>query len=887
MITEEQLLTFMRTDAYKPMTYQELEEHFQIEDASDFKELVKLLNKLEDAGDIVVNNANAYGVPERMDLVRGRIQAHAKGFAFLIPEDREHGDVYINANDLNTAMNGDTVFVKVTSRNTSGGRMEGVVVRVIVRKNTRIVGVFQALDTYAFVLPDDKRINRDIFIPKESFGGAVDGEKVVAEITNYPEGRAAAEGRVIEVLGHKDDPGVDIISIIRKHQLPEAFPDEVMDEAQAAPDEITQEEIIQQGRRDLRGKNIVTIDGEDAKDLDDAVNVERLENGNYRLGVHIADVGYYVREGSMLDNEAYNRGCSVYLVDRVIPMLPHRLSNGICSLNPQVDRLTLSCEMEFDENMKVVNHDIFTSVIKTKERMTYKNVRRILEDEDPELLERYAPLIDDFKLMRELAMQLRDKRIRRGAVDFDFEESKIILDESGKPIDIVKRERSVAEQIIEEFMLAANETVAEHFHWLKVPFLYRIHENPDQEKLQGFLAFAANFGHAVKGTGNLIHPRALQQLLEQIKGEKEETVISTMMLRSMKQAKYSAESTGHFGLAAEYYSHFTSPIRRYPDLVIHRVIREVIENGGSGLTPERQAYLESRMADIAQQSSERERVAVDAERDTDQLKKAEYMLDKVGQEFEGIISSVTGFGMFIELENTVEGLIRLGMLTDDYYHFDDQHMILLGERTSRIFRIGDSITIRVANVNMDDHTIDFELPDMPKSNRRSGGDRGARGDNRGGRGAQGAQNGEKRGGGRGKNKNAKKAERFGKAAKAAKGAKTDKPAKAAPAAASTPATPATGEAAAAGKRKRKKEKGIGFSSSSSSSAPSRSFGFGSGKGGYDSPVTSSKKGQGRKRPAADAGPGSAVSPAAPKGEAGSGAGRPRRRKKKNKPQSPE
>jgi len=361
-------------------------------------------------------------------------------------------------------------------------------------------------------------------------------------------------------------------------------------------------------------------------------------------------------------------------------------------------------------------------------------------------------------------------------------------------------------------------------------------------------------------------------------------VISTMMLRSMKQAKYSAESTGHFGLAAEYYSHFTSPIRRYPDLVIHRVIREVIENGGSGLTPERQAYLESRMADIAQQSSERERVAVDAERDTDQLKKAEYMLDKVGQEFEGIISSVTGFGMFIELENTVEGLIRLGMLTDDYYHFDDQHMILLGERTSRIFRIGDSITIRVANVNMDDHTIDFELPDMPKSNRRSGGDRGARGDNRGGRGAQGAQNGEKRGGGRGKNKNAKKAERFGKAAKAAK---TDMPAKAAPAAASTPATPATGEAAAAGKRKRKKEKGIGFSSSSSSSAPSRSFGFGSGKGGYDSPVTSSKKGQGRKRPAADAGPGSAVSPAAPKGEAGSGAGRPRRRKKKNKPQSPE
>lgn len=909
MITEEQLLNFMRDTAYKPMTYQELEEHFQIEDASDFKELVKLLNRLEESGDVVVNSANRYGVPERMDLVKGRVQAHAKGFAFLIPEDREHGDVYIHANDMNTAMNGDTVLVKVTSRNASGGRMEGVIVRVLVRKNTRIVGVFQGLDTYGFVLPDDKRINRDIFIPKEHFNGAVDGEKVVAEIVNYPEGRAAAEGRVIEVLGHKDDPGVDIISIIRKHQLPEAFPDEVMDEAQGAPDEITEEEIVQQGRRDLRGKNIVTIDGEDAKDLDDAVNVERLENGNYRLGVHIADVGYYVREGSQLDNEAYNRGCSVYLVDRVIPMLPHRLSNGICSLNPQVDRLTLSCEMEFDANMKVVKHDVFTSVIKTKERMTYKNVRRILEDEEPELLERYAPLIEDFKLMRELAMKLRDNRIRRGAVDFDFEESKILLDENGKPVDIVKRERSIAEQIIEEFMLAANETVAEHFHWLKVPFLYRIHENPDQEKLQNFLGFVQNFGYAVKGTGNLIHPRALQQLLDEVKGEKEETVISTMMLRSMKQAKYSADSSGHFGLAAEYYSHFTSPIRRYPDLVIHRVIREVIENGGNGLTPDRQAYLESRMPDIAQQSSERERVAVDAERDTDQLKKAEYMLDKVGEEFEGLISSVTGFGMFIELENTVEGLIRLGMLTDDYYHFDDKQMILLGERTSRVFRIGDTVTIRVANVNMDDHTIDFELTDMPKSNRRS--DRGGRSESerRGGRGSRsggngggnGAAGGERKGrGGRGKNKNAKKAEVFGKAAKKAKSktgnGNTNSPAAGGntnPAKGNNNANPSTavnGENTGSGKNRRKKDKGVTLStparseSGSRSSGSGRSFAFGSGKGGYNSPEPEKKnKGKRRKK----SGDGS-VAPAANDTSVSvnpSGDTKPKRRrkpKKKNK-----
>ncbi|WP_438498134.1 ribonuclease R [Paenibacillus sp. IHBB 3054] len=711
MITQEILLDFMRETAYKPLTYDELVSHFELQDSASFKAFEDLLLELEQDGRVVLTRNARYGVPERMDLLRGRLQAHAKGFAFLIPDDRDHPDVYVHANDLKGAMNGDIVLVRITSKSPSGGRMEGEVVRIVKRGVLQTVGVFQSLETYGFVLPDDKRINRDIFIPKQSFKGAVDGEKVVVRIVNYPEGRTAAEGEIIEILGHKDDPGVDILSVIRKHQLPEAFPSEVMTEAEQAPDSITDEEIIQQGRRDLRGLNIVTIDGEDAKDLDDAVNVERLENGHYKLGVHIADVGYYVREGSELDKEAYDRGCSVYLVDRVIPMLPHRLSNGICSLNPQVDRLTMSCEMEFNEHMKVVKHDVFTSVIRTKERMTYSNVRKIVEDEDPELLERYSPLIGDFRLMKELAMKLRDARMRRGAVDFDFEESKIIVDENGKAVDIVKRERSVAEQIIEEFMLAANETVAEHFHWLKVPFLYRIHEDPDPEKLQNFMAFAANFGYHVKGRGNSVHPRALQSLLEDIQGTKEQTVISTMMLRSMKQAKYDAESTGHFGLAAEYYSHFTSPIRRYPDLVIHRVMREVIENGGA-LSQKRHDYLSSRMPDIAQQSSERERVAVEAERDTEQLKKAEYMQDKVGEEFEAMISSVTSFGMFIELENTVEGLIRLSALSDDYYHFDEAHMALIGERTSKVFRIGDEVKIRVAKVNMDDHTIDFELVDM-------------------------------------------------------------------------------------------------------------------------------------------------------------------------------
>ncbi|RJE82839.1 ribonuclease R [Paenibacillus sp. 1011MAR3C5] len=731
MEREQELLDFMRETAYKPMTYQELEGHFGIEGAAEFKEFLQLLNKLEEEGKILRTRNERYGIPERMNLLRGKLQAHAKGFAFLLPDEKDHPDVYIHANDLKSAMNGDIVLVRITSKSEGGGRMEGEVVRIVQRAVTQIVGTFENHEVYGFVIPDDKRINRDIFIPKGGFQGAVTGQKVVVRIVSYPEGRSAAEGEILEILGHKNDPGVDILSIIRKHQLPESFPDEVMAEAESAPDTITEEEIKEQGRRDLREEIIVTIDGEDAKDLDDAVHVKLLENGNFLLGVHIADVGYYVTEKSALDQEAFRRGCSVYLTDRVIPMLPHRLSNGICSLNPQVDRLTLSCEMEFDaKTLKRVKHDVFTSVIRTKERMTYTNVKRILtateEEPETELKERYTDLLPMFDLMEKLAMRLRSKRMKRGAIDFDFQESKIIVDENGKAVDIVKRERSVAEQIIEEFMLVANETVAEHFHWLRVPFLYRIHEDPDQEKLLTFMQFAANFGYVVKGGkgNNTVHPRALQTLLEEIQGTKESTVISTMMLRSMKQAKYDAESLGHFGLAAEFYSHFTSPIRRYPDLVIHRVIREVIEGGGA-LTEARHEALTARMPDIAQHSSERERAAVDAERDTDKLKKCEYMLDKVGEEFDGIISSVTSFGMFIELENTVEGLIRLSDLTDDYYHFHELHMVLIGERTSKVYRIGDEVKIRVARVDMNEYNIDFEMVDMkPRGNYKGVADAG-------------------------------------------------------------------------------------------------------------------------------------------------------------------
>jgi len=743
LITEQELLDFMRETAYKPMTYQEMEKHFQIGGAEEFKDFLKLLNRLEETGAIYRTRNERYGVPERMNLLKGRMQVHAKGFGFLLPEDDSHPDVYIHANDMGGAMNGDTVLVRVSTKGPAGGRMEGEVVKVVHRAVTQIVGTFDNHETYGFVIPDDKRIVRDIFIPTGKFMGAVTGMKVVVKLVTYPEGRAAAEGEVIEILGHKDDPGVDIISIIRKFQLPEAFDEEVVLAAEKVPDTISEDEL--KGRRDLRGKRIVTIDGEDAKDLDDAVNVERLENGNYLLGVHIADVSYYVRENSPLDREAYNRGCSVYLVDRVIPMLPHRLSNGICSLNPQVDRLTMSCEMEFDaQTLNVVRHDIFTSVIKTVERMTYTNVRKILVDEDEELMDRYSGLVDDFRLMEELAMKLRKRRMNRGAIDFDFQESKILVNEQGKPTDIVKRERSIAEMIIEEFMLAANETVAEHFHWLKVPFIYRVHEDPDAEKLFHFMEFISNFGYVVRGKGNTLHPRALQSLLEDIKGTTEETVISTVLLRSMKQAKYDSESLGHFGLATEFYTHFTSPIRRYPDLIIHRVMREVLEAGN--LTDQRIEYLAARMGDIARQSSERERVAVEAERETDALKKAEFMLDKVGEEFDGIISSVTNFGMFVELHNTVEGLIRLSDLADDYYHYHEKMHALIGERTSRIFRIGDEVKVRVARVNIDEHTIDFEMVDMKPRGQKvnfvgKGG--GARG------GAGGGKRGEDRGAGGG------------------------------------------------------------------------------------------------------------------------------------------
>ena len=709
----EKLLSFMKEEAYKPLTVQELEEMLNITEAEEFKELVKALVALEEKGLIVRTRSDRYGIPEKMNLIKGKISAHAKGFAFLLPEDTSLSDVFIPPNELNTAMNGDIVMVRLNSQS-SGSRQEGTVIRILERAIQRVVGTYTETRNFGFVIPDDKKITSDIFIPKNGKNGAAEGHKVVVKLTSYPEGRMNAEGEVETILGHKNDPGIDILSVIHKHGLPGEFPADAMEQASSTPDTIDEKDL--KDRRDLRDQVIVTIDGADAKDLDDAVTVTKLDDGSYKLGVHIADVSHYVTENSPIDKEALERGTSVYLVDRVIPMIPHRLSNGICSLNPKVDRLTLSCEMTINSQGQVTEHEIFQSVIKTTERMTYSDVNKILVDDDEELKQKYEPLVPMFKDMERLAQILRDKRMDRGAVDFDFKEAKALVDDEGAVKDVVIRERSVAEKLIEEFMLVANETVAEHFHWMNVPFIYRIHEEPNAEKLQKFLEFVTTFGYVVKGTAGNIHPRALQSILDAVRDRPEETVISTVMLRSMKQAKYDPQSLGHFGLSTEFYTHFTSPIRRYPDLIVHRLIRTYLINGKvDEATQEKWA---ERLPDIAEHTSSMERRAVDAERETDDLKKAEYMLDKIGEEFDGMISSVTNFGMFVELPNTIEGLVHVSFMTDDYYRFDEQHFAMIGERTGNVFRIGDEITVKVVDVNKDERNIDFEIVGMKGSPRR-------------------------------------------------------------------------------------------------------------------------------------------------------------------------
>lgn len=699
---KDKILAFMREEAYKPMLLEELAIIFDL-NKKEWKDFSKILEDMETEGLIMKTRKNKYGIPERMNLIVGKLQGHSKGFGFVIPENAELKDVYIPAENLNGAMNNDKVIARITKENIPGKKIEGEIIRILKRANTTIVGTFEKGEGFGFVVPDDKRIYQDIFISKGDMGGAKHGQKVVVEINKWPEKRRNPEGTVIEVLGNAENPGVDILSIIRKYNLPEEFPDEVEEYANRIPEEIPEGEISR--RRDLRDLKIVTIDGEDAKDLDDAVSIEKLPDGKYRLGVHIADVTYYVREKSPLDKEAFDRGTSVYLVDRVIPMLPKKLSNGMCSLNPRVDRLTMSCVMTIDKEGKVVEHEIFESIIKTSERMTYTDVTRILKDNDPELMKRYDYLIDDFKNMEELCMILNAKRMRRGALDFDFDETKIILNDKGKPIDIMPYEREIANRIIEEFMLVCNETIAEHMFWTGTPFVYRIHEDPDEEKLMIFSEFIHNLGMYLRATGE-VHPKTLQGILEQAKGKKEEIVVNTLLLRSLKQARYSPESTGHFGLAAKYYCHFTSPIRRYPDLAIHRIIREFI-NGK--IDENRISKLKKFVDEASKQSSDMERRAQEAERETDDLKKVEYMSDKIGEVYTGVISSVTSFGIFVELKNTIEGLVHISNMLDDYYIYDEKHHSLMGERLRKVYRLGDEVIIKVVKTDIDTRTIDFAL----------------------------------------------------------------------------------------------------------------------------------------------------------------------------------
>lgn len=699
---KERIVAFMRDTAYKPLLFKELIMVLNVPE-TDIDLFTQVIEELEEEGRIFKTHGKRYGVPSRLNLVTGRIQGHERGYGFLIPDDEMMEDVFIPADSLNGAMHNDRVVARVNKKSSSDRRMEGEIIRILKRANTTLVGTFENSMSFGFVVPDNKRISGDIFVSKSEFNGAKKGQKVVVEILKYPEARRNAEGRIAEIIGDRNEPGTDILSIIKSYNLEEDFPQDVLNQANAIGDTVTQE--MSEGRRDLRGLRMVTIDGEDAKDLDDAVSIEILENGNYRLGVHIADVTNYVTGNSPLDMEALNRGTSVYLVDRVIPMLPRKLSNGICSLNPHVDRLSFTVMMDIDKNGKVYNHEIFESVINIDERMTYTNVYKILEEKNEELIERYNHVVPDFYKMRELALTLRKKRFQRGAIDFDFDEAKVILDEKGKPVEVKRYEITIANQIIEEFMLICNETVAEHFFWTNTPFVYRIHEDPDEEKIHNLNEFLYNLGYSIKGI-NKIHPRALQDLLEKVKGTRHERIISTVMLRSLQKARYSNESTGHFGLAAKYYCHFTSPIRRYPDLIIHRIMKLYLKGG---MSEEKISQLEGILPEIAKQCSERERAADEAERESEDLKKVEYMKAHEGDIFEGVIANVTSFGMFIELDNTIEGLVRMSSMADDYYNYDESHFCLVGERTRKIYRIGDVVKVILAKADIAARKIEFVL----------------------------------------------------------------------------------------------------------------------------------------------------------------------------------
>ena len=702
---------------YVPMKEKELAMLLQVskEDREEFR---RILQELLAEGKLMLTIKGKY-MKSNGKVLTGTFISNSKGFGFVEIEGREE-DLFIPEDKTNGAFHKDIVEVALLPGK-DGKRQEAQVLKIIARGMTTIVGTFErSRENYGFVIPDNTKLAQDVFVPKEHSMGAVSGHKVVVELTDYGTDKHSPQGKVIEILGHVNDPGVDIMSIVRGFELPVEFPEKVMNQAARTAQEVS--EADRAGRRDLRDVVMVTIDGEDAKDLDDAVSVS-FDGEKYHLGVHIADVTNYVQENSALDREALKRGTSVYLVDRVIPMLPHALSNGICSLNEGVDRLALSCLMTVDQKGEITDYEICESVINVNKRMSYRVVQELLTEDGltekvPQPGEKdyreYAGLLPMFREMETLAGLLREKRRKRGSIDFDFPECKIYLDSEGRPTDIKPYERNTATDIIEDFMLAANETVAQHFYWMELPFVYRVHDVPDADRLQKLSAIISNFGYSMKAVGKAkskvsseeIHPKEIQKLLAKIAGTPEEAMISRMALRSMKQAKYSVECTGHFGLACAYYCHFTSPIRRYPDLQIHRIIKEQLRGR---MNDERTAHYRELLPEVAKHSSETERRADEAERETDKLKKVEYMEQHVGESFDGVISGVTGWGLYVELPNTVEGLVHISKLYGDYYYYSEKSSELVGEATGRCFKLGMPVRVNVDGCDRFTRTIDFSL----------------------------------------------------------------------------------------------------------------------------------------------------------------------------------
>mgnify|MGYP001071019388 CR=1 FL=1 len=703
---------FVQDALYVPMKEKEIALILQVEN-EERPQLKRILAELVAEGRLEQTAKGKYikGSGKQAVPITGTFISHAKGFGFVEVEGQSE-DFFIPADEVNGAFHKDKVEVALLPKG-EGKRQEARIVRVVERGLEKIVGTYEGSKTFGFVRPDNSKLSSDIFIPVERSKGAVTGHKVVVELTDYGNGQKKPEGKIIEIIGHVNDPGVDILSIVKGYELPLEFPEKVMNQAQRVSGEVSEADMA--GRRDLRDTDCVTIDGEDAKDLDDAVSISYDDKEEvYLLGVHIADVTNYVQENSALDREALKRGTSVYLVDRVIPMLPHALSNGICSLNEGVDRLALSCLMTIDKKGKIKDYELAESVIRVNRRMTYTAVKKIIEDRDEAERETYKELVPMFDLMAELSVILRNRRKKRGAIGFDFPESKIVLDKEGHPLSITPYERNAANMLIEDFMLAANETVAQHFYWMEAPFVYRVHDKPDTEKVNQLNVFINNLGYYMKSVGRKdrkvsdeeIHPKEIQKLLDKIAGTPEEAMVSRLALRSMKQARYSTECTGHFGLACQYYCHFTSPIRRYPDLQIHRIIKEQLRGRLNG---DRTEHYRGILGEVAKHSSETERRAEEAERETDKLKKVEYMEERIGCEFAGVISGVTAWGIYVELPNTIEGFLHVSKLPGDYFHYNENTYEMIGETTGRTYRLGEPVRIRVAGTDRFTKTIDFDF----------------------------------------------------------------------------------------------------------------------------------------------------------------------------------